>query len=320
MNSFKEKWAALSPIGHSGGRFRVFPDHPLGFFLDYSLDHRREVIIEAVGDRLPEIELPPFENIEISQTKLSSGLRVALVLSSDDLVETFSVMCYDLAMRSQGAVSADAALATVIKALGNWSKLLRQRKTVGMTSSEALGLFGELLVLKSLLEECSLDKSTVIQGWRGPHGDARDIGFNQGRIEVKARHSTRALALKISSLDQLDNCGGLLYVTLNLVSPSKNGLCLKSLSARLSELLVSIPDAGTEFHRKLELSGFDPNAAISNRAFSLDERIVYEIRAGFPRLTRSSVPQGIVEANYEISGPLLDSYRTTWSHMVKAMS
>jgi len=319
MNIFKEKWEDLAPIGYSGGRYRVFPDHPLGFFLDYSLDHRREVIVEAVSESITDFELPPFENIETSQTRLSNGIRVALVLNSDDLVDTFSVMCYDLAVRSQSASSANDALNIFFKALSNWSDLLRQRRLRGMTNSEALGLFGELLVVAALIEE-GLDKVTVIQGWRGPHGDARDIGFNQGRIEVKTRHSTRAIALKISSLDQLDDCGNTLHVVLNMVSPSEKGLSLTSLTSQIYDKLVLVPSASAEFQRKLELSGFDLNAAVSYERYLVDEQIVYEVTPGFPRLIRSSVPQGIVQTKYEIAGPALDNHRTKWSCLMEKIS
>jgi hypothetical protein len=319
MNIFKEKWGNLAPVGFSGGRFRVFPDHPLGFFLDYSLDHRREIVIEVLSDSIADFELPPFENIETSQTRFSMGLRIALVLNNDELVETFSVMCYDLAARSQSALGANDALNIFLRALNNWSDLLRQRRLGGMTRSEALGLFGELLVVEALFRE-GIDKTTVIEGWRGPHGDARDIGFNRGRIEVKTRHSTRALALKISSLDQLDDSGHILHIVLNLVSPSQKGLSLMSLTAKVYDELAVIPAARAEFERKLELSGFDLSAAVCKERFLVDERIVYEVRAGFPRLNRSSVPYGVVEANYVIAGPVLDNYRTTWDRLVEDMS
>jgi hypothetical protein len=317
MNGFKARWEALSPIGHSGGRYRVYPDHPLNFFLDYSLAGRREVIIDAHENGINAFELPPFENIEIVQTPMSDGLRIGLILHDDDLVNSFSVMCYDLAMRSRSALGPAAALDIVMSGLRNWSDLLRRRTAGGLTYQEALGLIGELLVLEALLEERAANLHTVIRGWRGPNGDARDIGLNGTRIEVKTRHSTVPVALKISSLSQLDDCGDRVYVVLNRVSPAEHGISLATLATRVSGLLILDPQAIAEFDRKLELAGFDSEAAVARHVFSLDERRVYAVREAFPRLIPSNVPQGIVSASYEISGPFLDEYRITWECLME---
>lgn len=319
MNSFKSRWESLAPVGHSGGRYRVYPDHPLGFFLDFSPAGHREVIIEAPQAGPHNHELPPFENIELYQTPIQDGLRIVLVLSDDKLINSFSVMCYDLAVRSQTTAGPVAALAVVIRALKNWSDLLKWRAADGLTYSQAIGLLGELMVLETLLTEKRADPVTLIRGWRGPDGDARDIGFNGTRIEVKTRHATRSVALKISSLNQLDDCGDHVHVVLNRVSPADQGISLALLVARISNYLLSQAAASSEFERKLELAGLDEDSAISKRTFSLDERLVFDVKPDFPRLIPSNVPLGIVSASYEISGPILDKYKTTWESMIEGM-
>lgn len=316
MNSFKSRWESLAPVGYSGGRYRVYPDHPLSFFLDFSAAGRREVIIEVPHASPKDYELPPFENIELFQTPVRDGLRIVLVLNDDNLINSFSVMCYDLAVRSQTATGSIAALAIVLRALKNWSDLLKRRAADGLTYAQAIGLVGELMVVESLLNDNLVDPVTIIRGWRGPDGDARDIGFNGTRIEVKTRHATRSVALKISSLNQLDDCGDHVHVVLNRVSPASPGVSLVLLADRISDYLSPYPAAAAEFERKLELAGFDGDSAISKRTFALDERLIFDVKHDFPRLVPSNVPQGIVSASYEISGPLLDKYKTTWESMV----
>ena len=319
MNSFKSRWESLAPVGHLGGRYRVYPDHPLSFFLDFSAAGRREVIIEVPQASPNNYELPPFENIELFQTPTQGGLRIVLVLNDDKLINSFSVMCYDLAVRSQKTADPAAALAIVLRALKNWSDLLKWRAADGLTYSQAIGLLGELMVVKRFLSEDLTDPLTLIRGWRGPDGDARDIGFNGTRIEVKTRHATRAVALKISSLNQLDDCGDHVHIVLNRVSPADAGVSLVVLVAWISQYLLSHAAATSEFERKLELAGFNGESAVSKRTFELDERLVFDVNRDFPRLIPSNVPQGIVSASYEISGPILDKYKTTWENMVGGM-
>lgn len=319
MNSFKSRWESLAPVGHAGGRYRVYPDHPLSFFLEFSPAGRREVIIEVPQTSSNYHDLPPFENIELFQTPIQGGLRIMLILSDDKLINSFSVMCYDLAIRSQTATGPAAALAIVLRTLKNWSDLLKWRAADGLTYSQAIGLLGELMVVESFLIENVTDPVTLIRGWRGPDGDARDIGFNGSRIEVKTRHATRSVALKISSLNQLDDCGDHVHVILNRVSPADLGVSLTILVARISDYLLSHAAAAAEFERKLELAGFNGESAISKRAFTLDERLVFDVKSDFPRLIPSNVPLGIVAASYEISGPILDKYKTTWESMVRGI-
>ncbi|MES2019221.1 MAG: PD-(D/E)XK motif protein [Pseudomonadota bacterium] len=319
MNNFKSRWESLAPVGHSGGRYRVYPDHPLGFFLDFSAAGRREVIIEVPQAGPNNHELPPFENIELFQRPIWSGLRITLVLSDDKLINSFSVMCYDLAVRSQTAVGSAAALDIVMLALKNWSDLLKWRAAEGLTYSQAVGLLGELMVVEQFLGEGLANPLTLIRGWRGPNGDARDIGFNGTRIEVKTRHATRSVALKISSLSQLDDCGDHVHVVLNRVSPADPGVSLVVLVEGISNFLLPYPSAASEFERKLELAGFNSESPVSTRTFVLDERLVFDVRNAFPRLTPANVPLGIVSASYEIAGPILDSFRTTWEAMVEGM-
>jgi hypothetical protein len=318
-NSFKSRWESLAPVGHSGGRYRVYPDHPLSFFLDISSAGHREVVIEVPQAGPNNHELPPFENIELFQTPIGGGLRIALVLNDDKLINSFSVMCYDLAVRSQSAPSAAAALDIVLRGLKNWSDLLKWRAADGLTYSQAVGLLGELMVVESLLGETLVDPFALIRGWRGPDGDARDIGFNGTRIEVKTRHATRSVALKISSLAQLDDCGDHVHVVLNRVSPADPGVSLVVLVARINNYLSSYPAALSEFERKLELAGFNGESAICTRTFALVERVVFDVKSDFPRLIPANVPQGISSATYEISGPILDKYRTTWANMIEGV-
>lgn len=320
MNDFEAKWSQLTAVGHSGGRLRVYPDHLLDFFLDFSLSGRREVIIEAKGVDYDLTSLPSFENLEVVYAKFPNGVRIGLTLTFDQLIKSFAVMCFDLAERSKGAESIGSALGIVIECLRNWAELFKRRGNIGLTRNEAIGLWGELTVLEKLLAETSENEVLIVQGWRGPNNDQRDIGFNGNRIEVKTQLSTQAICLRISSIDQLDERGDRIKVALNRISPSESGLSLADMVQRLSHRLQREDLALSEFERKMELSGYMPDFAVSKERFGLDERILYTVSDDFPRLIPGNVPSGIKAVQYEISGPALSHFRIEWKDLMESLN
>lgn len=320
MNEFASKWEEISQTGHAAGRFRVFPDHPLDFFLDFSLIGKREVMVEALADGLPVPNLPTFQNIELSITEVTGGLRIGMTLNDEDLSQSFSVMCYDLVQRSSKGISVPDALQIFLTALSHWADLFKQKLLGGLTRPETMGLLGELIVLEYLITNGPVNVLTAVKGWRGPDGDARDIGFNGSRIEVKTQLSTKAISLKISSLDQLDDNGGKLHVVLNRISPAENGYSLNEVVSRLSALLSQNRYVLSEFERKLELASYDHNSGYSKEKFGLDQTIIYLVNESFPRLTPQNVPQGIFAVCYEIRGIALENHVSSWDELLSTIN
>lgn len=320
MNDFANKWDEISEIGHSAGRFRVFPDHQMNFFLDFSLNGKREVIIEVEAEALNIPSLPVFRNIDLSVTKTHSGIRFVMILDHDDLSQSFNVMCYDLAQRSKRGKTVVSAMNIFLNSLNQWAELFKKKPSDGLSRSETIGLFGELVVIERLILQGSIDSDLIVRAWSGPDGDARDMGFNGSRIEVKTQFSTKAISLKISSLDQLDDYGDKVYVVLNRISPSDNGDSLIDIVEKLRKLLKLSAIASDEFEIKLRLASFDKESTYANEKFGLDIAIVYFVNDSFPRLTRQGVDPGIIAANYEIRGQALENHKASWEELFGALN
>jgi hypothetical protein len=317
MNDFEAQWQKLSSTGYSGGRLRLYPDHILNFFIDFSLSGNRELIIESDARKFDFPELPTFENLELVVKPIQNGSCIGVTLIDSELAKSFSVMCYDIAERSKRGISADAASLIVIESLCDWSNLLKRKSKFGLTRNEVIGLWGELNSIEELLLSNLKNQSQIIYGWRGPNGDQRDIGFNQNRIEVKTQLSTRALSLKISSLDQLDEKDDQLKIILNRISPSDTGSNLIMKIERITNFLSSERGAILEFERKITLAGFEGNLEVCKELFALDEILIYEVGINFPRLTHLNVPNGIKKAEYEIAGSAIESYRISWNELIE---
>ena len=319
MNEFEKRWMSISEGGHDAGRYRVYPDHPLNFYVQYSLAGLRELVIELVAPDLPEFELPAFRNIDVVKLPIAGGIRIGMTLKDSDLSKSFSVMCYDLAERSRAADAVASGVGVLLHALDNWSELFKKRPHEGLTREEVLGLIGELSVLKTLLEDCGLSPEVLIHGWGGPDREARDIGVNGTRIEVKAQRSTSSHKLRISSLHQLDDRGDRVFVVLLKLTPSEFGRALVDVVDDVRALLENAPLAAIEFDRKVALLGMSVDSEFSRETYSEDQRVVFRVGPEFPRLVPSNVAAGVTAAQYEVAGPVLDAFRTTWDELAEAL-
>lgn len=320
MNDFEFQWNALGAKSHSSGRLRVYPDHQLDFFIDYALNGDRELIIEAKDIIFNFPELPFFENLEVIFAHTSSGSRIGITLTDEHLFKSFTVMCFDIAERSKGGKSLEDSFLTALECMRDWSELFKRRGKVGLTRNEVIGLWGELHTLESILQSNIAPDELIVQGWRGPNGDKRDIGFNKARIEVKTQLATKAISLRISSLDQLDDGGNSLKLILNRITPSDKGLSVIDLAQRLFQRFEANRIAHAEFERKIILSGLSEEQEVCKEKFDLDERLIYEVSDNFPKLTLSNVPVGVVTAEYVISGAAIASFQIDWDKLVETLS
>lgn len=320
MNDFESQWRELSTSGYSGGRLRVYPDHILDFFINYSLGGNRELVIEVKGVSQGFTDLPRLENLDLIVKPIAQGICIGLTLTDNELVNSFSVMCYDIAERSKRGETPVAAAIIVFECLRDWAALLKRRSQKGLSRSEAMGLWGELSSLDALLMALPGNEYQIIQGWGGPNGEQRDIGFNGNRIEIKTQLSTRSIGLRISSLDQLDDRGDQLKVILNRISPSDKGDSLGDLIKTISLRLFTTRNALSEFELKIELAGYNPQLESCNELFALDERLNFKVSENFPRLTPSNVPLGIKSAEYEIAGSAITQFQITWQELVENLS
>lgn len=320
MNDFDLQWKVLTESGHSSGKLRVYPDHPLDLFVDYSLAGNREIIVEGTGLQYSSIDLPFFENLEVTFKETPGAVRLGITLIDQSLSKSFSVMCFDIAERSKNVKAISDSFAIVLECLSDWSDLFKRRGKFGLSRNEVMGLWGELFTLEQILKSKVAPDEIIVQGWRGPNGDQRDIGFNKTRIEIKSQLSTKAISLRITSLDQLDDGDDNLNIALNRISPSDAGFSLVNLVERMLEILEANRLASLEFERKLMLAEFDGELDVCNELFNLDEQLIYEVGENFPRLTLATVPVGIKAAQYEISGAAISSYQINWEILLRKLN
>lgn len=182
--------------------------------------------------------------------------------------------------------------------LSSWRRLLAGRASP-WTVSRAAGLFGELLVLRRLLEV----SAGATASWRGPLGEAQDFRSTRHAIEVKTTVVPTGRVVSVHGLDQLEvpSNGTLTLAWLRLATAGKESQTIDDL-AEECRVRTSDPEL---FDDLLNLLGW-PGAPDDVRSlqFSCVEERWSEVDADFPRLCLSSLggfsPPGVSSVNYQL--------------------
>lgn len=303
----RENGRVTVPLGSGSGRFRAGIAYPSGeetLIVGFNLEvmPRRADLPEASGFR-----------VEVSSEAFDPAWSRWLCLTRQDGAgkDLFAQMAADVvsAVMAAGDRPDAALLAAMLSRVKAWQAFMRRPRSGLLTPEEEVGLFGELTVLKKLVD-LSGAVQPVIDAWVGPARGLQDFQTETLGLEVKSTLSVSGFPARISSLEQLDPLAGkpvlLAAVRLGL---DGNGLSLPDLVANVRALVAAHPRSTGALERLLMLSGYLNEAAGGYvRRFGCVEVRVFDVDETFPRLIRSEVRPEIRAATYDID---LDLVTTT---------
>jgi hypothetical protein len=175
-----------------------------------------------------------------------------------------------------------------------------------MSHAELRGLIGELLVFE--LDVLPKHRPTdAVMAWNGPFGAPQDFTLPTGqRIEVKAVRGD-ATSCQINGLDQLDAASDPLTLTVVRLDQTgthaEGAVTATGLIERLRERLIEDPAALNEFESRLAAAGWHDHPDHRNFAVLVVGVEHHAVDGDFPRLIRGLVPQGVLEARYDVTLP-----------------
>ncbi|MFC3850692.1 PD-(D/E)XK motif protein [Corynebacterium hansenii] len=180
------------------------------------------------------------------------------------------------------SVEPSAAIYQSIRAF----KSLLLGSSMGSTGNE-LGLVGEILLLRALVDRGIATFDQAVEAWLGPHKEEHDFAFGAGDIEVKttAKESRRHL---ISSITQLVATEGkaLALASVQLTRTSEAGETLKEIINELRASLGS-DEALRTLQSRLQLAGVVPENehTYTTRWTPRNPIEFYKVDGKFPRLS-----------------------------------
>jgi len=240
----------------------------------------------------------------VARTTAGDGTRfLEVVVTAPALFrDAYPILC---SMADRVQVDGLSAAVALRATLDNMSSLLRAPDS--MSREREVGLFGELLVLISLMDV--LGPHNAVQAWRGGEAEEHDFGLPAGDLEVKTTtaetrtHWVESLTQLVPTLDRP------LWLISHQVTAAGAGFgqTLPELIDLIRGRIRSGPDHD-RFERGLAGSGWleEQRARFVSRWTPRTDSLAYLVSGAFPRLTpdalrRSGLPMHrIPEVRYRI--------------------
>lgn len=277
--------------------------------------------------RLPKAEqLPTGHGFVVSEEDLGAEgagqTWVALCRQPAGSRELFGVMAQDLArmLRSSPADQEAAIFQAFLARIRAWQEFMQRGSAQMLGPENEVGLFGELAVLRALIQH-GMSLFLAVQSWMGPTGGVRDFAVGKGAIEVKSTVSVGSFPARIGSLEQLDDTlVQPLYLAGVRLAIATNGTTLAEAVALTRDLLASEPVARREFDSRLLRAGYADSVADQyTRRFQHMSTRLLAVAGGLPRLVRANVPAGVTRAQYEIDLDLVPVPETGFADALKSL-
>ncbi len=198
----------------------------------------------------------------------------------------------------------------VTGAVTDFRRLLLEGLASEITPQKAIGLVGELLVLRDLLSR----SPDAWRAWVGPGGARHDFRAGPVALEVKTTVRAQTRTIEVSALDQLlePDAGHLFLIHQVLEDDAGGSIAIPALVDGLLAV-ASDPVALTELLREVE---YEPELAHRwvDYRWSPLETAVYRVAAGFPRLTPrtmqpAELPVGVSHFRYRVDLAAAQAFR-----------
>lgn len=215
-----------------------------------------------------------------------------------ELDDVFTGLCRDVLVTLE--IDAGRSYHTARVVMDRWRQLFAPLPRP-LTLTQAIGLFGELVVLIRMLE----DDPDAVRHWAGPEGDRHDFSDGLRAVEVKSTVTvSERRTVQVHGLDQLEPpASGSLLLAWHRFEAHPKGESLPELVARARKL------CGDELAllSKLARVGYRPSGDDHRQEprLSLAESEWHFVDGDFPRLTKASMtggapPAGVLDIQYTV--------------------
>lgn len=240
-----------------------------------------------------EIEtLPEYTNDQIY-------IRYSQNKDTDPMI--FEIVAEDLRINLED-VSNNLFVKTSNTVIRKWKNYFSSRKHPILTSSEELGLYGELCFLKKLI---SFLGANIVNSWAGPGKGTHDFYIGKNAVEVKTTSSQAPYRAHISSEYQLDKTEVTGNLYLSLFAFRKDSTGTNTLPSLVNEIRKLIENENTildVFNEKLLKVGYiDIAEELYTNSYHLRNEYLFSVEENFPCITRKIIPNGISDVEYTLA-------------------
>lgn len=286
---------------------RVFTETPHNFYWAKNDRGQCCLIFFCDLDEKVKVDDVRLKGIELEQhISNNQKLNVVIKLIDDPSRDLFRTISNDL-IAATIPVNPDNST-MVIRAINlrmkRWRDLLGRKQSELLSKPEQIGLFGELRFLQDYFLHRFDNASTAVATWQGPTGSEQDFGWSNMLFEVKTQLSTSDRKVFISSLEQLDDISGKIWLAHQTVAADEaktsESQSLKRLVDAIRAHLSDDIFASDGLNTILMEIGYADHPAYDEVRYLLNQRMFFRVDSSFPKLKRSEVSPEIITAKYTI--------------------
>lgn len=297
--TLSETWNSIH--SYDRGSLQLGIQHPLEWYVGYETELCKALIIIAHS---------PIENLDSSKSinvvcnkRFDGSYYIAFNLMDKKLEVVFLRMCSEIIEFSSNSKSEQDALKKVAIRYKQWRRLMEHNNCAVLSDNKRLGLIGELLYLKMIIET-SKPPLAALDGWVGPDGSDQDFVYDGLWREIK----TTCLSsdqISIHSFEQLGNHndrGELHIYRVDSCAPeTNNSFTLRELFKYFTDLFSYDLNLVDSFTNKLNSIGYVDMKDYDKFYYKFYRSDVYDVNDTFPRIVRTDIRPEVKNIEYVLS-------------------
>lgn len=261
-----------------------------------------------------EIDFRPVEKEKLSLEVEQVTNHLILALRDEGFADLFDDLIVFLYNEIKEIYEVDEYVTVFIQAFNKWSAFFDDQESDRLSYDTIKGIFGELQVLKDLIESSASGATNeLLEAWKGPYDTGHDFVLNDRNIEVKTKEVSK-LQIGISSEIQLEaeHGKGLELLVLSVESDLLNGNSLRDKFIQVKGIVVGKGGDTSILIKAIKQKGLTQKNIheYDNFRFALRSEDVYDcLEDGFPRLIKANMDKSITRVKYRLILKGLEKFR-----------
>lgn len=291
------------------GSLQLGLTHPLEWHVAYETPTNKALIIIS---HMPMDVLESSKSINtMCHKREDETYYISFRLVENSQEDVFISMCSNLIEYSADALTEKDALKKVAFRYKQWRRLMEYRNKAVLSDEKRRGLIGELLYLKSIMEEGKRVEE-ALAGWVGPDGADQDFVYDSLWREIKTT-GISSDQISIHSFEQLGNRSNIGELHIYRVDPcapeTEDAFTLRKLIKSFNEKFNGDIGLVEEFTNKLNAVGYVDIEVYDNYPYKFYKSDVYDVNNTFPRIVRDDIRPEIIRAEYVLSISSIDNWK-----------
>lgn len=296
-------WSAINKPASDFNVRLVDNHHPLLLYWGVDARNRYVFVYDGEVSAMPEQRsLPSLSGISTAVVMQGNRAKLVLILNETGNWELFHALCSDIVRATAQVTESSHGPSIVLRRLKRWQDFLKKERSGLLTEEKIKGLIGELLFLTEPVAS-SFGWNDAVTFWKGPEDAPQDFAVHETAVEVKCQAGGSKPSVRISSVEQLNpqlpEAYLVVYTIATASGEESNHFNLNSLIDSIrGKLETSCEIARERFEDLLYLAGYVSSEKYLDFHFAKIAVKCFKIVEGFPRISPSSVPDGVDSLSY----------------------